>query len=236
MVIGILQPGYLPWLGFFEQMHRSDIFVLYDDVQYDKEGWRNRNRIKTPNGIQWLTVPVLLKSSEKPLILDVSINNKTNWRKKHLASIRQNYSKAPFFKEFIGVFEETYERDWECLLDIDMHFIRVLAECLGLGHKKIVRSSKLDIQGGRIERLIKICEIFGADVFYEGASGKNYIDEGDFLARGIKIEFQNFNHPEYRQLYGDFTPNLSVIDLLFNHGAESLGIITGTIKGEYHCE
>ncbi len=236
MVIGILQPGYLPWLGFFEQLYRSDVFVIYDDVHYDKEGWRNRNRIKTANGIQWLTVPVLLKFSQKPLITDVSINNKTNWRKKHLAAIRQNYSKAHHFKEYIGVFEETYGRDWEYLIDIDMHFINILAECLGLSHKKIVRSSTLGVQGTRIERLIRICEIFGADVFYEGASGKKYIDERDFLASGIKVEFQNYHHPSYRQLYGDFTPNLSVIDLLFNHGTESLGIITGNFKGEYHCE
>jgi hypothetical protein len=236
MVIGILQPGYLPWLGFFEQMHNSDVFVIYDDVQYDKEGWRNRNRIKTANGIQWLTVPVLLKGSDSQMILDVRIDNKTNWRKKHLAAIRQSYSKAPCFKDYIDIFEDAYARDWDSLVALDMYFIQTLAECLGMGHKNIVRSSTLNIQGDRIERLIKICEFFGADVFYEGASGKNYIDERDFLARGVKVEFQNYLHPAYRQLYNDFTPNLSVIDLLFNRGKESLGIITANIKGEYHRE
>jgi hypothetical protein len=236
MVIGILQPGYLPWLGFFEQMHNSDVFVIYDDVQYDKEGWRNRNRIKTANGIQWLTVPVLLKGSDSQMILDVRIDNKTNWRKKHLAAIRQSYSKAPCFKDYIDIFEDAYARDWDLLVALDMYFIQTLAECLGMRHKNIVRSSTLNIQGDRIERLIKICEFFGADVFYEGASGKNYIDERDFLARGVKVEFQNYLHPAYRQLYNDFTPNLSVIDLLFNRGKESLGIITANIKGEYHRE
>lgn len=232
MVIGILQPGYLPWLGFFEQMCRSDVFVIYDDVQYDKEGWRNRNRIKTANGIQWLTVPVLLKGSGNQMILDARIDNITNWRKKHLAAISQNYSKAPCFKEYIGAFEEAYARDWEFLVDLDMHLIRILAGCLGLGHKKIIRSSTLDIQGDRIERLIKICETFGADVFYEGASGRNYIDERAFLERGVKIEFQSYQHPTYHQLYGDFTPNMSVIDLLFNHGTDSLRIIMGQAKGD----
>jgi len=236
VAIGILQPGYLPWLGFFEQMCRSDVFVIYDDVQYDKEGWRNRNRIKTANGIQWLTVPVLLKFSERPLVLNVRVNNKTNWRKKHLAAIRQNYSKAPFFKDYIGVFEEAYGQDWECLVDIDMYFIHTLAECLGIDNTKVVRSSTLGIQGDRIERLIKICKRFGADVFYEGTAGKNYIDERDFLARGVKVIFQDYLHPTYRQLYGDFIPNLSVIDLLFNHGKESLGIITAKVKGEYPRE
>ncbi len=236
MVIGILQPGYLPWLGFFEQLFRSDVFVIYDDVQYDKEGWRNRNRIKTANGIQWLTVPVLLKASDSQKIVDVRIDNKTNWRKKHLSAITQNYSKAPFFRKYIGLFEDTYCRDWEYIVDIDMYFIHALAECLGMGHKKIVRSSALDIQGNRIERLIKICQRFGADTFYEGASGKNYIDEQDFLSKGVKVEFQNYQHSVYRQLYGDFIPNLSVIDLLFNCGAKSLGIITGIAKGEHHRE
>ncbi|PKL52503.1 MAG: hypothetical protein CVV37_00960 [Nitrospira bacterium HGW-Nitrospira-1] len=234
MVIGILQPGYLPWLGFFEQMYRSDIFVIYDDVQYDKEGWRNRNRIKTANGIQWLTVPVLLKGSGSQMILDVRIDNKTNWRKKHLAAIRQNYSKARCFKDYIGIFEDVYERDWDLLVAIDMYFIQILAECLGIGHKNIVRSSTLNIQGDRIERLINICKFFGADIFYEGAAGRNYIDEQDFLTRGVSVEFQDYQHPAYRQLYGDFMPNLSVIDLLFNHGTESLKIITGKVKGDYH--
>jgi hypothetical protein len=236
MVIGILQPGYLPWLGFFEQMYRSDVFVIYDDVQYDKEGWRNRNRIKTANGIQWLTVPVLLKGSDSQMIFDVKIDNKTNWRKKHLTAIRQNYSKAPCFKDYIGIFEDAYARDWDLLVALDMYFIQTLAECLGMGHKNIVRSSSLDIRGGRIERLIKICEFFGADVFYEGASGKNYIDEIEFLAKGVNVEFQNYRHPVYRQLYGNFIPCLSVIDLLFNHGTESLKIITGNVKGECHRE
>ena len=232
MVIGILQPGYLPWLGFFEQLYRSDVFVMYDDVQYDKEGWRNRNRIKTANGIQWLTVPVLSKGAGNQPILDTRIDNKTNWRKKHLAAIHQNYSKAPCFKKYIGAFEEAYGRDWELLVDLDMYFIGFLAECLSLGHKKIVRSSTLGVQGDRIERLIKICQIFGADVFYEGAAGKNYIKEQAFLERGVTVEFQNYQHPTYRQLYGDFTPNLSVIDLLFNHGTDSPRIITGQGKGE----
>ncbi len=152
------------------------------------------------------------------------------------SAIIQNYSKAPFFKKYIGVFEETYYRDWECIVDIDMHLIHALAECLEMGHKNIVRSSTLDIQGNRIERLIRICNMFGADTFYEGASGKNYIHEQDFLAKGVKVEFQNYRHPVYRQLYGDFMPDLSVIDLLFNCGAESLGIITGNAKGENYRE
>ena len=218
MIIGILQPGYLPWLGFFEQIYKSDVFVIYDDVQYDKEGWRNRNRIKSANGIQWLTVPVFIRFEEHPLINNVKINNTVHWRKKHLSSIKQNYSKAPFFRRYIDIFEEAYSREWEYLVDIDLYFVQKLAECLGMGNKKIVRSSTLNVEGDRIERLIKICKLFEADIFYEGAAGKNYIQEKSFVDQGIRVEYQNYRHPIYSQLYKDFFPFLSVIDLLFNHG------------------
>ena len=227
MVIGILQPGYLPWLGFFEQMWRSDIFVIYDDVQYDKEGWRNRNRIKSANGVQWLSVPVLFKLSDAPLIKDIKIDNKTNWRKKHLASIRQNYTKAPFFKDYIGFFEAAYARHWEYLLDLDMFFIAGLAQFLGMADKVIHLSSSVGVQGDRIGRLINLCRHFGVDTFYEGHSGRNYIDEELFLAQGVTVEYQSYQHPMYNQLYGEFVPYLSVIDLLFNHGRESIAIIKG---------
>ena len=231
MIIGILQPGYLPWLGFFEQMYRCDLFVLYDDVQYDKEGWRNRNRIKTANGVQWLTVPVLMKFSDHPHITDIQINNEVNWRKKHLNSIRQNYGKARFFKNYEGLFEEAYSRNWDFLVNLDLYFIMKLAECLGMKEKRVLRSSDLPVKGERMERLIRVCKYLGADTFYEGAAGRNYIDEGAFLKEGILVEFQNYEHPVYPQLYGEFISHLSVIDLLFNHGGESLSILTNQNKG-----
>jgi len=232
VIIGILQPGYLPWLGFFEQMYRSDVFVLYDDVQYDKEGWRNRNRIKTANGIQWLTVPVLARFSSHPRITDVQINNEVNWRKKHLASIQQSYMRAKYFMDYYELFEKTYSRDWDFLVDLDLYFIMKLAECLGIKEKRIFRSSELSIQGERIERLIHLCKHFGADTFYEGAAGRNYIDEKVFSEEGIRVEFQSYEHPIYSQLYGEFISHLSVIDLLFNHGKESLSILINQNKGK----
>ena len=233
MTIGILQPGYLPWLGFFEQIYKSDIFVIYDDVQYDKEGWRNRNRIKTANGIQWLTVPVHVKLSEAPLIKDVRIDNKENWRKKHLNSIKMSYSRSPYLKDYLPFFEEAYNRQWEFLIDLDMFFILKILDWLGMGDKDIVRSSGLlDIdraigEGNKMDRLINICKTLKADTFYEGAAGRNYIDTDYFLGHGIRVEFQDYKHPVYKQLYGDFVPYLSIVDLLFNHGRDSLFILTG---------
>ena len=225
MVIGILQPGYLPWLGFFEQMYRSDVFVMYDDVQYDKHGWRNRNRIKTANGMQWLTVPVRFDFYDRQLISEVLVDNNGNWRKKHAGSLRQNYGKAPCFRQFWPIFEETYDREWELLVDLDLFLIERLAAALGIGERPLIRSSSLGLSGDRIDRLTKICRHFGADVFYEGASGRNYIDEKQFADLGIKVKYQDYHHPVYRQIYGEFIPFLSVVDLLFNHGERSLEII-----------
>lgn len=226
MKIGILQPGYLPWLGFFEQMYHSDVFIIYDDVQYDKHGWRNRNRIKTANGVQWLTVPVLSSGKNKPLIRDIRINNSTNWRKKHLASITANYSKALYFQDYISIFQEVLNREWDYLFDLDMTFIELLCGVLGL-ERKVVYSSELNVPGDRIMRLINICKYFGADVFYEGQAGKAYLDEELFKNEGITIEYQDYQHPVYQQLYGDFEPYLSVVDLLFNEGPNSLAILSG---------
>ncbi|MFA6030756.1 MAG: WbqC family protein [Elusimicrobiota bacterium] len=231
MVIGILQPGYIPWLGFFEQLHRSDVFVLYDDVQYDKNGWRNRNRIKTPTGPQWLTVPVSFDFSAHPAINAVRINNQTDWRRKHLLSLRQNYSQAAFFRDYVGIFEEAYARSWEKLVDLDLHLLRELAGALGLGHKRVLLSSSLGIPGERVERLINTCKHLGADTFYEGAAGRDYMHPSDFAAHGITLEFQDYAHPTYRQLHGAFIPYLSVVDLLFNCGRDSLDILIGRKPG-----
>lgn len=232
MIIGILQPGYLPWLGFFEQLYRSDVFVIYDDVQYDKGSWRNRNRIKTANGIQWLTVPVLLSHKDHPQICEVRIDNTAKWRKKHMEAIRQSYARAPYFARYFSIFQRTFEYSWEYLIDLDIHLISELVHALGLPERPIVRSSTLEIRGGRIDRLINICRHFDADTFYEGASGVNYIDPALFRENGIAVKFQDYRHPEYPQLYGDFVPYLSLIDLLFNCGDKSLDILIGNNNPE----
>lgn len=221
----ILQPSYLPWLGYVAQMQRCDVFVVYDDVQYDKHSWRNRNRIKTPQGIQWLTVPVLCKGKDWPTNREIKIDKATDWRKKHLFSIRQNYAKAPYFSHYIGAFEKLYSCHWDFLIDLNMAFLHTLCEMLGL-EREIIFSSKLNVEGKTVERLIAICQHLGANVFYEGAAGRNYIDESLFIQAGIRLEYQDYQHKVYPQLHGEFIPYLSVIDLIFNCGPKSLEILT----------
>jgi len=220
----ILQPGYLPWLGFFEQMWRSDFFVLYDDVQFDKNGWRNRNRIKTAQGAKWLSVPVHVTLGDR--IKDVVIDNSTDWRRKHLKSIGLSYSKSAYYKDYYPLVEEILLREWKYLIDVDVCFITALSRALGI-NKKVIFSSELNVQeGGKVGRLIKICKTLGAKVFYEGCRGKEYIDDNIFQKEGIRVEYQDYVHLDYPQLHGGFIPYLSIIDLLFNNGPKSLDILT----------
>jgi hypothetical protein len=220
----ILQPSYLPWLGYFAQLHRSDVFVIYDDVQYDKHGWRNRNRIKCPQGPQWLTVPVLTSGQNKPSNAAVAIDNKLPWRKKHLAALRQNYSAAPYFKDHVGLFEGLYARAWDRLIDLNVTLFRVLGDAVGV-RRETCFASELGVEGSAVERLIGICRKVGATHFYEGAAGRDYIDDREFAAAGITIEYQDYAHPVYLQQHGPFVPYLSVVDLLFNCGPRSLEVL-----------
>ena len=225
----ILQPSYIPWLGYFHQMQRCDVFVVYDDVQFDKHGWRNRNRIKTAQGPQWLTVPVLTYKQNWPTNRAVAIDNTQPWRKKHLASLRQNYAKAPFFAQYIGLFDDLYARDWTTLFDLVMASFRMLTDALGIV-REVRFASEMNIEGDPVDRLIGICQKVGANHFYEGAAGKNYIADERFGVAGITIEYQDYQHPVYPQLHGEFVPFLSVVDLLFNCGVESLGLLAPGLR------
>ena len=227
MIVGILQPSYLPWLGFFEQIYQSDVFVFYDDVQFEKGSWRNRNRIKTPQGKQWLTVPVIKSKQGFQIIKDVRINNSIPWQKKHIKSITQNYSKGIYFNDYADELFGIIDKDFDFLLDLNLELIDRLCKILSI-QTKTVLSSELNIKGDRMDRLISIIRHFKGDIFYEGSAGKDYIDLSEFDQSGIETRFQDYNHPIYKQLYGEFISHLSVIDLLFNHGQNSLNIITGS--------
>ncbi len=229
--VGILQPSYLPWAGFFDQIHHCDIFVFYDDVQFEKGSWRNRNRIKTANGLQWLTVPVMLKGRHFPLIRDVEINASVPWQKKHMKSVVLNYSKAPFFESHADGFFRILDRSWKYLLDLNLELIHWFMEQLQISTPTVL-SSDLNIQGASVGRLLGIICSLQGNCFYEGSAGRNYIDEGVFEEAGITLKFQDYEHPVYPQPYGDFVSHLSIIDLLFNCGPESLDLLSGTSQKE----
>jgi hypothetical protein len=220
----VLQPGYLPWLGFFDQMRRADVFVYYDDVQFDKHGWRNRNRIKTPNGPLWLTVPVLLSGLGQPTIRDTRIDSTTPWARTHLRSIRQYYGKAPYIDRYLPELEELLQRPWTHIAALDIEAAALLARWLGL-KPDVHRASALGIGGGQSQRLVNLCVHFGAKRYLSGNAAQDYLDLDLFEQHGIAVAWQDYTHPAYPQLHGDFVPLLSALDLLLNCGDESASIL-----------
>jgi len=219
----ILQPIYLPWMGYFGLIDIADVFVFYDDVQFVYRSWQRRNRIKMPNKVIWLSVPVIKKFGQK--INEVKINNDLNWRYKHWTSIKTAYSKALFFKDYAPIFEEVYKTEWEYLIDLNITLIKKITKILGLDDTKFILSSKLNVSGKKTERLIAVLNKIGADTYISGPLAKSYIEVNKFKEAGVALYWYEFNHPIYHQLYGNFVPYLSVIDLIFNVGEKSLKVI-----------
>ena len=224
--LAVLQPGYLPWLGFFDQLQRSDCFIFYDDVQFDKNGWRNRNRVKSTAGEpHWLTVPVRVHSLAQRL-MDTEIDNRQPWARKHVGTIRQFYSHAPHLNRFLPQLEELlFGTKWERLCDLDLAVIKLMCSWLGLKRNNMC-SSELSIEGERSERLVNFCLHVGADRYLSGNAAQSYLDVELFASRGIEVEWQNYKHPTYPQQHGAFVPYLSTLDLLLNCGDDSLEIIS----------
>ncbi len=225
--VTIHQPGYLPWLGFFDKMARADVFVLLDDVQYEKNYFDNRNKIKTATGPIWLTVPVKVTFGQK--LNEVTIENKLPWRVKHYKSIVASYSRTPYFSEHQEFFKNLYTKNWEKLIDLNITIIQYLAEKLGLT-TKLLRSSEMGVTGLKGDRILNICENLKADVYLSGQFGRNYLDEIKFKEKNIGLIYQEFHHPVYAQSYGEFASAMAAIDLLFNCGTESLKVLRQETK------
>ena len=227
--VAILQPGFLPWLGFFDQMIRSDRFVYYDDVQFDKHGWRNRNRIKTPNGPAWLTVPVRHSGLHGQTVADVEIDNSKPWSRKMVRTIEQVYARSPHCRHYLPDLSAILcDTPASLLIDLDLQVIDLMRRWLEIDTPTI-RSSMLGIAGGQTERLVAICRHFSADRYLSGNAAKSYLQEELFDAAGISVVWQDYNHPVYRQLHGEFVPYLSALDLVLNLGPESPKAIRGKL-------
>jgi hypothetical protein len=225
MIIAVHQPQYLPWIGYFHKIDQADVFVLLDTVQFKKNEWQNRNKIKTAQGWQWLTVPVLYRYPQ--LIQEVPINNKAPWQRKHRQAIISNYKKAPHYELLEPFFEEIFSSSWEIISQLNIEVVRRLAKILGIDTPLHVASELGAFPEDPDERLIAIAQHFGAETYLAGAGGRNYMDLKKYEKAGIAVIFQDFTHPVYDQLFGEFEPFMSVIDLIFNHGDESLKILRG---------
>jgi hypothetical protein len=228
----ILQPSYIPWRGYFDQIFKSDVFVFYDDVQYDKHGWRNRNLIKTSNGPLWLTIPVASKGvlTQSRNILDIPIVWDRNWTKQHTETLRASYARAPHFKEYMDLLMPFYQKKYELLADFTIDTTVAIAAALGYDPKRFVRSSNLGVTGDKNERLINIIKHVNATNYITGPSAQDYIDASLYTSAGIQLEFMNYEYQEYPQLHPPFDGKVSVLDLLFMMGAESLQYMQSTTK------
>ena len=219
--IAIIQSCYIPWKGYFDLIKRVDEFILFDDAQYTRRDWRNRNKIKTPKGLIWLTIPVESKGKYIQKIKDTVISD-SDWNRRHWESIVHRYSKAKCFRDYKDLFEKLYLGSNEKLLSqINYRFIAAMCEMLGI-KTKISWSMDYKLMEGKTERLIDLCKQTGATEYISGPSAKGYIDEELFKAEGIKLQYMDYSgYPEYEQLFPPFEHRVSVIDLILNVGQEA---------------
>lgn len=216
--VAISQSNYIPWKGYFDLINSVDEFILYDDVQFTKRDWRNRNRIKTKDGLQWLTIPVHVKDKHLQKINQTKVND-GNWRKEHWKNIMHNYSRATYFSEYKSIFEELYlNTKSDMLSTVNFSFISTICDILGI-KTKFSWSSNYEINGDKTRRLINLCKQVGASVYYTGPKAKEYINENEFERANIKLVYFNYSgYPDYRQLWGEFVHEVSILDLIFNEG------------------
>jgi hypothetical protein len=235
MKVAIIQPLYLPWTGFFEMIAAADAFVAFDHVKFESSSWQHRNRVKGPNGPFFLSVPVLNDNGGCSRICERRIDYRQPWVKKHLKSLESCYRRAHYFDRYYPELTSLLEDGTEKIADLNVGLIRLLLKFLGL-ERKVIRSSELplgdDTSLGKNERLIHLMKVVGATRFYEGASGRNFIDPRRFEEEGMAVEFQEYRHPSYPQQFDGFLPNMSVVDLLFNCGGGSLSILRSGGAGE----
>jgi hypothetical protein len=228
MIVSVHQPQYLPWLGFFDKIARSGAFVFLDQVQYKEREFQNRNKICAKNKCMWLSVPVISKGKGRQLINEVQIDNTFPWRRQHLNSLKAWYAHAPHFKDYSGFFEAVYSRNWDKLVDLNVHIIKYCLSELSIS-TPIYFESDLGINAQSTDRIIAICKKLNADTYLSGAGGKQYLEEDKLIEARIELAYQSFSHPVYRQQYQsegvEFIGELSILDLLFNEGPNSKKIL-----------
>lgn len=224
--VAIIQSNYIPWKGYFDIIHDVDIFIFYDDVQYTKNDWRNRNRIKARNGLHWLTIPV--GAHNEKLIYEVEIED-SSWSKKHWETIKQFYFKTPYFDEYKDFFEHFYiESNWNSLSELNQYLIKTISkEFLGI-NTDFRDSREFHPEGKRLARLIDLLMKAGANLYLSGPTAKSYIDESCFKDVGIELVYKDYSdYPEYPQLFPPFDHAVSILDMLFNCGPQTSEYIWG---------
>lgn len=228
MIVSITQPAYIPWIGFFDRLIQSDINIVLDHVSMDmnsKTKFTNRNKIRTAEGWNWLSIPIVnsRKNRETP-ICDLKINDLIPWKIKHWKTIQFNYSKTKYFSYYASFFENAYKDDWYNLVSFLSHINNYLIKELNI-KTKIIKSSDLKPELSKSNLILELCQKVGAKRYISGPFGRDYLDTKAFKNSGIDIHYHDYTHPTYSQAYDGFESHMSIIDLLFNHGKDSLDIL-----------
>jgi len=225
MIVSINQPAYLPWLGYFERIARSDLHIVLDHVQFEKNSFTNRNRIRSTNGEIWLTIPLSTKGQFGNLEINgLAFAPNNPWQKKQWDTLCMNYRKAPYFAQYAQAYESLYKTGWTSFMPMIRSFLDRHLKDLGI-HTRLVYSSEMKVSGTKSELLLNLCRDMGATCYLSGAMGRDYLDEGIFSRAEISVAYQNYKHPEYRQHHGAFKPYMGILDLIFNEGPHSLSIL-----------
>lgn len=219
MRVTIHQPQFLPWLGYLDKIDQADLFVALDIVQFKKNEWQNRNRIRTAQGWQWITVPVLHKFGQR--INETPINQRVDWQTKHLRAMEMHYGRAAYCDRFLEGLREIYRRPWERLTELNLAVLRWLLDAISI-KTPLQSASEMSLRDDPTDRLIDICRTVGATHYLAGAGAAAYMDRPRFEASGVKLEIQDFQHPVYAQCYEPFIPGMAAIDLLFTCGDDAL--------------
>lgn len=224
--VAVIQSNYIPWKGYFDIIHDVDLFIFYDDVQYTKNDWRNRNLIKTAQGVTWLTIPV--GAHNEKLICDIKLLD-NRWSKKHWETIRQCYARADHFRDYREFFEHVYlERKWTSLSELNQFLIKTISSNFLGVRTEFKDSREYSLGSGRLERLIELLKKAGATSYISGPAAKGYIDESRFAETGIELVYKDYSgYPEYPQLFPPFVHQVSILDLLFNCGSSGAYYIWG---------
>jgi hypothetical protein len=232
VIVSINQPAYLPWLGYFQRIAVSDLHIVLDHVQFEKNSFVNRNKLRTSNGSCWVTIPVKTKGKFLDLpISTLEIADDPRWASKHWSTLKSNYSKAPYFHDHAAFLEEFYRRPWTKLMDVMRELNGYLLNALGIT-TPLRFSSDLHAEGKKDELVLNLCRAAGASVYLSGALGRGYLREPLFAEAGIRVKYQDYKHPTYSQAYPGFEGYMGALDLLLNCGPKSLEILTSGNPGK----
>lgn len=231
----VLQPMYLPWMGYFGMIHQADTFVFYDDVQFSRDSWQQRNRVKIPESsgrTKWLKVPIIKDFGQD--IKSVQIDNENDWRQNHWSILEEAYGPEPIpygkteaehFKDYKHILKDIYDQEWKYIYELNIQIIRKITNVLDISKPSFYLSSNLDANGDGTNKLINVLQSVDADEYISGPGAKDYLKVSLFDNNDIKLYWHKFNHPKYKQLYGEFKSDLSIIDALFNTGDKTASLI-----------